>query len=96
MDVISTYVGETGRQLNTRIKEHKLAIANQDSYNNKIFSTTQLQKHMFNHHFGTTPDWNIEILGKERSTQNRKIKEAIEIINHKPTLNNNSGVTLII
>jgi hypothetical protein len=75
------YIGETGRQLGTRIEEHK-----------KIASSA-IHEHI--ERTGHRIDWdNIKIIDKEQDTIKRKIKEAIHIKLKKPSLNRDQGLDL--
>jgi hypothetical protein len=40
--------------------------------------------------------WKIEILNREKITQRRKVIEALEIKKHKPTLNMDKGISIIV
>lgn len=99
---VSTYIGETGRKLKERIKEHFHLIKNEEDFNNKIFSATQIQRHIYAEHrdaitvVNNEANWKVEILKRSIETQNRKVMEAIEIAHNKPTLNKDSGLKLII
>jgi hypothetical protein len=96
LNIISTYIGETGRMLETRIKEHRRIIKDQNEYDKKILSSTQVQKHNFNHHPGSLGDWKVEILKVEKEIQIRKVQEATYIKKHNPTLNADSGLLIVI
>ena len=75
------YIGETARQLGTRIEEHK-----------KIASSA-IHEHI--ERTGHRIDWdNIKIIDKEQDTIKRKIKEAIHIKLKKPSLNRDQGLDL--
>jgi hypothetical protein len=96
-DSVATYIGETGRRLRDRLKEHNRTIKSQKEYDSKILSSSQVQKHMFNQHGGIiNGDWKVEILGITNNIQERKVKEAVEIAKHRPTLNRDNGLVLII
>jgi len=71
-DCDASYVGQTKRQLHTRLKEHKMDI-NKKSGINSVISLHQLNN---SHSF----DWeNVEILDKEHSYYNRITSEMIHI-----------------
>lgn len=79
-DCEKTYVGQTKRQLNTRIKEHKNDIK-------KSCSPSVISKHKldFSHDF----DWdNVRILDGEPSYGKRLISEMVFIKRQRAGLNN--------
>jgi hypothetical protein len=96
-DVVSNYIGETGRLLRTRLDEHFRMIRDRVEFDSKMGNLSQIQKHMFLAHpeISSVDNWEIEILGKEKNTQHRKVIEALEIQKHKPTLNIDKGVSVI-
>src|SRR5258708_38549164 len=49
-NIISTYIGETGRTLQTRLNEHFRRIKDQVEFDNKNGNMSQIQKHMFLFH----------------------------------------------
>ena len=68
------YVGETGRKLDDRIREHMRAINSKD-LNNETISAVAL--HSFSEH-GKQPainDWDFKILDKSEKTQDRRCLE---------------------
>ena len=77
------YVGETGRALNTRVKEHKDAIRLGN------YDKSALAAHWYA--TGHSIDWDPVILDQERHFNSRKIKEAIQIHLLKPPLNRDQG-----
>lgn len=81
------YIGETGRSINTRIKEHQYAIKAHNTNNALFMHTTECQ---------ATFDWNsISLLHCEERLWKRKIKESIQIfINRNSIINLNSGIDL--
>ena len=80
-DCHQDYVGETGRQLNTRMKEH----LSRDS--------STIKEHC--DHTGHKIDpKNTNILTSEDNFWKRKIKEAIEIKQRRPSLNRDEGLEL--
>ena len=75
-----SYVGQTGRQLNTRIKEHK----NHINRNNQTKSVITEHRTNFLHDF----DWdNIEILDQESIYHKRLISEMLYIKRQKNSIN---------
>jgi len=79
-DCDATYVGQTKRQLNTRIREHKLDI-NKTTGLPSVISQHRLSN---NHEF----QWDdIDILDKERKYHNRLISEMIHIKKQKNSIN---------
>ena len=68
------YIGETGRTLEERIKEHKADVNNGKS----VEKITGLSKHL--RESGHTPNWEqTEILIKEQNLVKRKFKESVAI-----------------
>ena len=88
------YVGETYRSLATRTKEH-----NDDARN--TVSGTALGEHFAAKHasdplpLGATAFSGIRVLGSERDRPRRRIREAINIRERSPEINNNSGWDLL-
>ena len=75
----ATYIGQTGRQLGQRIKEHK------SSTPSRIPSSTVKEPSTDAHH---TIDWdNVKIFDREDREFPRQVKEAIQIRKHSPALN---------
>ena len=79
----STYVGETGRTLETRLKEHKRAVR-YDDQNNGIAVHANNTCH--------TIQWgDAEVLDKEQNWSKRKLKEALHIREEKDPMNLDQG-----
>ena len=79
-DCNASYVGQTGRQLNTRIKEHR----NHINRNTSTKSVITEHKINFQHEF----DWdNIEILDHEPNYHKRLVSEMIHIKRQKNSIN---------
>jgi GIY-YIG catalytic domain len=92
----NNYVGETGRNLKERIKEHIAPIKDSLDYDKKKNTASMFQIHSFSKHNNLKiEDLEIDIIGIERRTQARKVLEAVTIKDIKPTLNANSGLTLV-
>jgi len=84
----ATYVGQTKRQLRTRIKEHKNNIK-QDQFRHSVISEHIIK---YNHSF----DWdNIKILDSESKFYKRITSEMIHIKEQKVGLNLNSDTELL-
>ncbi|XP_071949894.1 uncharacterized protein [Antedon mediterranea] len=92
------YIGETGRALKTRIKEHRTDTENntggiltraQRSSTSSIIHKSAITDHalQYNHLI----DWNAAILEKECNTQKRQIKESINIRKHGIIINRDEG-----
>ena len=75
------YVGETARSLDTRLKEHTT------KSNSAIFEHCDATGHVINYK-------NTKILASEDHNVKRKVKEAIKIKKHRPTLNRDEGMEL--
>ena len=81
-----TYIGETGRNLPTRIKEHKAGVRNK----HPNISAAAEHSILLNHQL----DWDHpHILTHETHTRRRRIKEALAIHSHK-TMNRDTGLEL--
>ena len=81
----ATYIGQTGRQLGQRIKEHKSSAPSRIPSAVKEHSTEA-------HH---TLDWdNVKILDREDREFPHQVKEAIQIRKHSPTLNRDQGLEI--
>ena len=78
-----TYIGETGRNLETRLKEHLDPKSSQSA----VQIHTQSTGHLFNQD-------SAKIIGREDNKHRRKILEAIEIHKHQPQLNLNQGKSI--
>ena len=80
-----TYIGETGRNLDIRLKEHKRAVK-MDNQNNGIAVHVNKTLHDI--------EWNnAEILEQESNWTKRKVKEALHIKEHT-TMNLDQGVQI--
>ncbi|EFN71472.1 hypothetical protein EAG_11901, partial [Camponotus floridanus] len=78
-DCTASYVGQTGRQLKTRIKEHRSNV-NGSSEQLSVVSLHRLEGHEF--------DWNeVIILDRESSFMRRSVSEMIHIIRQDNSLN---------
>ena len=93
-----TYVGETGRSLDTRIKEHKTDVLQhsggvktraQRTSTSSIQHKSAITDHVMQHNH--VPNWDAEILGKEQSWQQRKIRESIWIKRKENNMNRDEG-----
>ena len=74
------YIGETERSLGTRYKEHT-----------RTHPGSAVREHMANTGHSFSFD-DLTILGREPGFNARKIKEALAIFKHRPTLNRDQGV----
>ena len=80
-DCDSTYIGETARALDARFKEHSSI---------KRSALTAVGEHCKEHQHSLTWE-NVSVLAREDNTSRRKIREALEIQQEKPTLNRDTG-----
>ena len=81
-----TYIGETGRTLEIRVKEHKRACVKADFEKSSVAEHAWLSGHYI--------DWdNVEVLDQENDLCRRKVKEGIEIrlTNKKLRINRDEG-----
>jgi hypothetical protein len=74
-----TYIGETKRPLSTRVKEH-LKI----NSNSALAEHTESTGHII-------PASSASVINIETNLFKRKVKEAIEIYKHQPTMNRDEG-----
>ena len=92
-----SYVGETGRMLKDRLKEHMRIISDIEEFKKKTNNMSMVEKHSFVEHGSTLlEDWKVEIIGNQSETQNRKIVEAKFIREFKPTINEDGGIKIIV
>ena len=82
-DCNHTYIGETGRNIGTRFKEH----TSRKGTNSAVKEHLEASKH-------TCSLEEVKILEKEDDWYRRKVKEAIMIKRHQPTLNRDKGLEL--
>ena len=81
-----TYIGETGRNLDIRLKEHKRAVK-MDNQNNGIVVHVNKTLHDI--------EWNnTEILEQESNWNKRKVKEVLHIREEHATMNLDQGYQL--
>ena len=78
-----TYIGETGRTLATRMKDH-LNLRN---------PLTAVGEHCAHEHHNITKD-SVRALAREDSWLKRKVREAIEIKIEQPAMNRDQGYEL--
>ena len=78
------YIGETYRPLHLRFIEHHRSACNPLLQSYKY---TPFGKHYTTHHPNVQPKLALHILDRAKSTKNRKIKEAMNIIQSKPEIN---------
>ena len=82
-----TYEGEAGRPLHCRFEEHW---NNANNPTAKSYVDKPLAKHYLAEHPGLKSNLNVEIIGRGKSTINRKIKESILILRDNPEINEKS------
>ena len=82
-DCDDTYIGETGRNMGVRFKEH----TSRKGTNSAIKEHLESKNH-------TCSLEEVKILEKEDDWYKRKVKEAIMIQRHQPTLNRDKGLEL--
>ena len=80
-DCKNDYVGETARQLDTRIKEHMTRTSS------AIYEHCEQTGHKIK------PE-NTKVITSEDNLWKRKVKEAIEIKQRRPSLNRDEGLEL--
>ncbi len=95
----SVYVGETGRKLGTRVKEHKKDVEqnSKGSFTRAMRkeSLTQINKSAITDHANQNNheiDWEeVCVLSRESDYRTRTIKEAIKIRGQKQVMNRDEG-----
>lgn len=91
---INTYIGETGRPLVKRLKEH---CKNITPDLNPTSNVSQVALHAAIHHGkNDQTQWDIRILTVNPRTQRRKVEESKYINEYNPNLNITKGISLII
>ena len=82
-----SYIGETGRSLQTRLKEHGADIRIGRSRTSALAEHSSKTKH----HICLE---NASIIAREEQHQKRKIREALEILKHPCNLNRDNGLEI--
>ena len=87
-DCEQAYIGETGRSLRTRVKEH---VAHARNGRTDLSATAE---HAWSGH---NMNWTPKVLASEKTMKERRVREALEIHARSriaPTLNRDKGVEL--
>ena len=80
----ASYIGQTGRRLGKRMKEHRKAVESGDCAN------SALAEHAWNHHHPV--DWDkVKVLEQQTHLYHRLTLESIHIRSHPHTLSRNIG-----
>ena len=83
------YIGETGRMLGVRIKEHLRVSKKGEGY-------TEVSRHGLKDHGEVRKeDWDIQIIDRAETEFERKVKESCWIKKEKPELNVSEGLKVI-
>ena len=98
-DCSAVYVGETGRPLNTRIKEHRKEVEDVNNHirtrqESRELAGTFFKSAVTDHtvHEKHTIDWEgVHIKDRENNRFNRIVKESIHICKEKVTINRDTG-----
>jgi Reverse transcriptase (RNA-dependent DNA polymerase)/GIY-YIG catalytic domain len=80
----ATYIGETGRSLSERVKEHEREHRHHRTEKSSVAKHAVEERHEIDY-------VNVRILAKEKNKVRRKMKEAIEIAKNRPKMNENDG-----
>ena len=85
-DCSAKYIGQTGRHLRERLKEHKRATERGNDLESGV------AEHVANtgHHI----DWSANVLDKDLNQRRRLVREAISIRKNKPSMNREQGFEL--
>ena len=84
-DCASSYIGQTGRQLGDRLKEHKSKAPSR--------KPSAVSEHSFDAHHKI--DWDrTKVLDKEDREYPRLVREALHIRKNNPELNRDQGLEL--
>ena len=84
-DCEASYVGQTGRHLRDRIKEHSKALEKGNIHNSGV------AEHAFEAHHDVDMD-NIHVLDTEANQSKRLVREALGIRDLEPTMNRDRGI----
>ena len=85
-DCPARYIGQTGRHLGVRIKEHKRATEKECLLDSAVAEHVANSGHQIN--------WSVDILDKDQNQTRRLVREAIKIRQNKPSLNRDQGYEL--
>ncbi len=85
-DCKATYIGESGRQLRTRLQEHKKSVAAGNS-------SSALSEHQLDSRHNINWD-STRIIDRETEYFPRKVREAIHIRRQRPEMNRDGGLEL--
>ena len=85
-DCSASYIGQTGRQLSVRIKEHRRATEKGNTLDSGI------AEHVA--HTGHGINWNAQVLEQEGIQRRRLVKEAVHIQLNNPSMNRETGVEI--
>ena len=85
-DCPATYIGQTGRHLGERLKEHKRAVVKGYELESAV------AEHVYKS--GHEIDWSVEVLDKDLNQRRRLVREAVMIRKNKPSMNREQGYEL--
>ena len=83
----ASYIGQTGRHLKERIKEHRSALEKGNTQNSGI------AEHAYEAHHEISWD-TVCVLDQESNTNRRLVRESLHIRTAKPSMNRESGVEI--
>lgn len=85
------YIGQTGRYLRTRLKEHERDVRNSQNPLRQKTNVTALAEHAFdhNHSFNFT---DTKMIGKEINLTKRLLREMVEIKKERKSINKRSDI----
>ena len=83
----ASYIGQTGRHLKERLKEHKKALEKGD------IRCSGVAEHAFQAHHEIDVD-NIKVLDKESNFRKRLVLEALHIRQKAPSMNREGGLEM--
>ena len=86
-DCEASYVGQTGRHLRERLKEHTKALEKGNTMNSGV------AEHAFEKHHNIDLD-NIRVLDTESNQSKRLVREALRIRSLGPSMNRDRGIDL--
>ena len=86
-DCEATYIGQTGRHLRDRLKEHRKAVESGNTHHSGV------AEHAYKAHHNVDLD-NITVLDQESNLQRRLVREALHIRHQAPAMNRDRGLEL--
>ena len=83
----ASYIGQTGRHLRERIKEHKTALEKGNTHHSGI------AEHAYDAHHEISWD-SVKVLDQESDTNKRLVRESLHIRTVRPSMNRENGLDI--